>query len=243
MQLICLLIIAVKLYHPFDGLTRHVRSLADSAALKVDWTTWVDAQSSHNGHDTGEPHLERGSEINVTEKAVFDMTDKQLDEYMDWYESTFVDETRMEEKSRGIPKQLLDMFPTGRTDGSSPTPYNYDQIADERQGTIEKRLNVVMGNLRLRSVISDESEDLDGGHEDSNRIGSFYKRYRKVEDLTPHARAFHEAVAEAVGVRLDTLILAVGQVERKLVKWREAKVRAEKEKDDVAMGNRYDNNA
>lgn len=241
--MICLLIIAVKLYHPFDGLTRHVGSLADSAALTVDWTTWVDAQSSHNVHTTGEAHLKRGSEINVTERDVMDMTGEQLDEYMDWYESTFVDEIRVEEKSRGLPKQLLDMFPTGRIDGSSATPYNYDQMALEQQGTIEKRLNVVMGKLLLRSVVSDDSEDFWGANEDSTRIGSFYKRYRKVEDLTPHARAFHEAVAEAISVRLETLILAVGQVERKLVRWREAKVKAGKEEDDVTMENRNDDNA
>lgn len=236
-QLICLLIIAVKLYHPFDGITRHVRSLADSASLTIDWATWVDVQSSHNVQATGEAHLERGSEINVTERDVMNMTGEQLDDYMDWHERTFVDEPRVEEKARGLPKQLLDMFPTGRTDGSSPTPYNFNQMAAEEQETIDKRLNVVISKLHLRKVVSDESEDLVGVHEDSTRIGSLYKRYRKIEDLTPHAKAFHEAVAEAIGVRLETIILAVGQVERKLVKWREAKVKADKEE------NPSDNNA
>lgn len=241
-QLVCLLIIAVKLFHPFDGLTRQVRSLADSAAMTIDWATWVDVQSSHYVRATGEAHLERGSEINVTEKDVMSMPGELLDEYMDWYERTFVDETRVEEKARGLPKQLLDMFPTSRIDGSSPTPYNYNQMAAEDQETIDKRLNVVIGKLHLRDVVFDESEDFAGVHEDSTRIGSFYKRYRKIEDLTPHAKAFHEAVAEAIGVKLETLILAVGQVERRLVKWREAKVKADKEEDDAAMEKTSDNN-
>lgn len=242
-QLICLLIITVKLYHPFDGFTRHVRSLADSAVLTIDWATWVDVQSSHKLHATGEAHVERGSEINVTERDVMDMTGEQLDDYMDWYERTYVDESRVEEKARGLPKQLLDMFPIGRTDGSSPTPYNYDQMAVKEQETIDKRLNVVMGKLRLRNVVPDNPEDSAGVHGDSTRIGSFYKRYRKVEDLTPHAKVFHEAVAEAIGVRLESLILAVGQVERSLVKWREAKVKADKEEGDALMENTSDNNA
>lgn len=231
----------MKLYHPFDGFTRHVRSLADSAALTVDWAAWVNVQSSHSTHATGDAHLERGSEINVTERDVMNMTGEQLDEYMDWYERTFVDESRVEGKARGLPKQLLDMFPISHIDGSSPTPYRHDQMAADEQGNTDKRLNLVMGKLRWRNVVSDDSEDSAGVHEDSTRIGSFYKRYRTVEDLTPHAKAFHDAVAEAIGVRLQTLLLAVGQVERNLVKWREAKVKADKEEDDEAMENTNDN--
>ena len=126
----CLLVIVVKLHHPFDGLIRHVRSLADSAALTIDWETWVDRQSSCKMHAADGTHLERGSEINVTEKDVMNMTGEQLDEYIDWYERTFVDEPRAEEKARALPKQLLDMFPTGRIDGSDPTPYSHDRMAE-----------------------------------------------------------------------------------------------------------------
>ena len=234
--------IAVKLYHSFDDTTRHVRSLADSAALTVDWAVWVDTQSSHNVRVADEPHLERGSEISVTEKDVMSMPGEQLDEYMDWYERTYVDDSRVEGKSHGLPKQLLDMFPTGRDDGSSPTPYNYDQNSVQEQDAIDKRLQTVTGKLRLRNVVTDDSEDSIGVHEDSIRVGSFYKRYREAKDLTPHARAFHEAVAKAIGVRLETLILAVGQVERRLVKWREAKLKADKGEDDVTMDNTSDSN-
>lgn len=234
-QLMCLLVIAVKLYHPFDGLIRHVRSLADSAALTIDWEVWVDSQRSCKMHAASGAHLERGSEIYVTEKDVMNMTGEQLDEYMDWYERTFVDESRAEEKARGLPKQLLDMFPTGRIDGSEPAPYSHDRMAAEEQETVDKRLNLVMGKLLLRTAVSDDPDDSTGTNRDSTQIGNFYKRYKKVEDLTPHAKAFHEAVAEVIGVRLETLLLAVGQVERRLVKWKDAKVKADKEEDDTAM--------
>lgn len=238
----CLLVIAVKIYHPFDDLPRYVRSLADPAALTIDWNTWVKSQSFHNVHATGETHLERGTEINVTEKDVMNMTGEQLDDYMDWYENTFVDESRTE-KSRGLPKQLLDMFPTGRSDGSSPPPHDYKERAAEEQKTIDKRLKMVMGKLNLRTVVSDDPEDSVEANQNSTPVGSFYKKYRKVEDLPPHAKAFHEAAAEAIGVRLETLLLAVGQVERKLEKYREAKVKAEKDKDDGAAENTSKNSA
>ena len=188
-------------------------------------------------HATGGTHLERGTEISVTEKDVMNMTGEQLDEYMDWYERTLVDESRAEEKSRGLPKQLLDMFPIGRIDGSDPTPYSHDRMAAQEEEAVDKKLNTVMCKLRLRNVISDDPEGSMGTSEDSTRIGSFYKRYRKVEDLTPHAKAFHEAVAQATGIGLETLILAVGQVERRLVKWKDAKVKADEMGDDTAMEN------
>lgn len=228
LELMCLLVIAVKLYHPFDDLPRHVRSLADSAASRVDWETWVDARSSHQA--TGQTHLERGSEINVTEQDVMNMTGEQLDQYMDWAERFLVDEPRAEEKPRALPKQLLDMFPIGRPpDGPSPTPYDYDQEAAEEQEKADKCLKMIMSKLRLRAV-----EGSVGVDENPTPIGSFYKRFRTVEDLPPHAKAFHEAVAEAVGVRLKTLLIAVGQVERKLIKWREAKVKADEQGSDTS---------
>ena len=233
-QLMCLLIIAVKLYHPFDGSIRHVRSLADPAALTIDWESWVDSRSASKMQATRETHLERGSEISVSEKDIMSMTGEQLDQYMDWYERTFVDESRAQEKPHGLPEQLLDMFPIGRIDGSDPTSYNYAQMTVEEQEAVDKRLNMMISKLRLRTAVPDEPEDSMRMNEDSIPIGKFYKRYRRVEDLTPHAKAFHEAVAEAVGVRLETLVLAVGQMERKLVKWRDAKVKAEQMEVDTA---------
>ena len=233
-QLMCLLVITVKLYHPFDGLTRHVRSLADLAAMPIDWATWVDVRSSRNIPDTSEAHIERGSEISITEEDVMKMTGEQIDQYLDWCERTYVNESRVEDHKRGLPRQLLDMFPTGRIDGSTPTPYTYEQAAAEQQKTIERMLNEVMGKLSLRNVVSDDPEN-SGVRKDSHPIGRFYKRYRKVEDLPRHAKAFHEEVAEAIGVRLETLLLAVGQIERKLVRLREAKVKADREEDDVVM--------
>ena len=230
----CLLVIAVKVYQPFDGSSRHVRSLTDPSALAIDWETWVDSQSSHRVH-AGKTGLKHGTEINVSEKDVMSMTGEQLDDYMDWYEKTFIDEARAEEKPHGLPKQLLDMFPIGRQDGSSPTTYSHDQMAAEEQEIIDKRLKMVLGKLRLRNVVSDDPEGSGGTNGDSTPIGSFYKRYRKVDDLTPYAKVFHEAVAEAIGVQLETLILAVGQVERKLIKWKDAKEKADQEEDDAIM--------
>ena len=208
--------IAIKLYHPFDGLPRHVPTFADVAALSIDWPSWVQAQKAHNASNTDESHLQRGTEINITEVDAMQMSGKQLDEYMDYYERTFIDPDRIEQK---LPKELLDMFPTGRLDGSEPASYSYQEQFAKEQEAVEEKLDAVIGSMRLRKVISKESE------EPVRRIGSLYKRYRRAEDLDGYAKVFHEKVAEMVGVTLETLVLAVGQMERLLMKWREAKVK------------------
>ena len=176
----------------------------------------MQAQKAHNASITDETHLQRGTEINVTEVDAMQMSGEQLDEYMDYYERTFIDPDRIEQK---LPKELLDMFPTGRLDGSEPVSYSYQEQFAKEQEAVEETLNAVIGSMKLRKVIPKGSE------EPVRRIGSFYKRYRRVEDLDGSAKVFHEKVAEMVGVRLETLVLAVGQMERLLIKWREAKVK------------------
>ena len=208
--------IAIKLYHPFDGLPRHVPTLADVAALSIDWPSWAQAQKVHNASNTDESHLQRGTEIKITEVDAMQMSDEQLDDYMDYYERTFIDPDSIEQK---LPKELLDMFPTGRLDGSEPVSYSYQEQFAKEQKAVEEKLDAVIGSMRLRSVISKENE------ESVRRIGSVYKRYRRAEDLDGYAKVFYEKVADMVGVKLETLVLAVGQMERLLIKWREAKVK------------------
>lgn len=217
-SLISLLVVAVKLNHPFDNLPRHAHALTDLAVLKIDWEIWTEAHQSHAARIGPEGHLTRGSEINVTEDDVMTMSGEQMDDYLDWYECTWVDDERAERKPRGLPKQLLDMFPTGRLDGSHPLPYIYsDQKIREDEST-EQKLAVVIGGLEMRDVISDgkDGEVTD----DVRRIGNCYKRYRNVEDLSPHARMFHEAAADAVAIKLETLLAAVLQIEVWLIAWR-----------------------
>ena len=205
-------------------------SLTDPAALSIDWPSWVQAQKAYNTPNTDGNPLQRGTEINVTEVDAMKMSGEQLDEYMDYYERTFIDSDRVEQK---LPKDLLDMFPTGRLDGSEPASYSYQEQFPKEQEAVEETLNAVIGSMRLRNVITKESE------EPVRRIGSFYKRYRRAEDLDGNAKVFHEKVAERVGVKLETLVLAVGQMERLLIKWREAKVKEgleEEGEEDTAIG-------
>ena len=156
------------------------------------------------------------------------MTGNQLDQYMDFYERTFIDEERAESKSRGLPKQLLDMFPTGRQDGSAPVAYKSNDFAEKEQASLDRTLASVIGSLQIRPIAKEWVEDDDT----EPKIGSFYKRYRRVDDLEGAARVFHEKVADMVGIKLETLLVAVNQIERNLIRWREAQLRAGEASED-----------
>ena len=229
LALISLLVITVKLYYPFNATDLSVDALNHPALVNMDWDAWLISHTNHRSRLQDKDHLMRGSEVNVTEKDAMDMTDTQIDDYLDWYERTWVDEERAQEKPKGLPSALLDLFPIGRLDGSQPKPYNFqDEIENECQSTM-KLLTNIMGHLTVRSVVSDEQQD--PAAESFKMVGSKYKRYRSIEELAPPAKAFHEAVANTLAVQVETLLIAVLQMERRLVVWRAEQVKAARQND------------
>lgn len=221
--LMSLLVIVVKLYNPFDTIDRHPRSWSDAGTLALDWDRWCEAQKNYDSRDTADGKLGRGNEVKVAEADVFKMSGDQMDEYLDWFEKTWVDDERARNHPRGHPKQLLDMFPTGRSGGPQPATSNSEQERQDDEEALETKLKTTQGRLKPRQVIPEDDAGED--EDDVNRVGSYYKRYRKVEDLPATARAFHETAANLIAVKLPTLLVAIGQIEQRLIKWRERKVK------------------
>lgn len=165
--------------------------------------------------------------MKIKEQDVFHMSDAQLDEYLDWYEKTWVNEPTRRPRKGDLPQDLLDMFPTGRLDGSAAPVFNIKDSIAADQVALDAKLAAVQASLRTRSVIREEEEETQS--EPVWRIGSFYKRYRKEADLPPHARTFYEAAAGLIGVELSTMVVAVLQTEQLLLSYRKGEVRAGRE--------------
>ncbi|KAL8660322.1 MAG: hypothetical protein Q9202_006664 [Teloschistes flavicans] len=214
-----LLVITVKLYHPFDSVDRHPRSLTEPGTLRIDWDRWCEIQQDYDARDTVDGKLGRGNEIKVAEADVFKLSTDQIDEYLDWFAKTWVDEERARKQPRGYPDQLLDMFPTGKPDGSTRQTVNAEKERLNDEEALEAKLQAVQGTLKPRQIISDK--DAKSHDEPVARIGSFYKRYRKAEDLPATAKMFHETAASLIAVKVSTLLIAVGQIERRLIRRKE----------------------
>lgn len=222
-SLVALLIIAVKVYYPFDSLERYQRSHLDAGVLTIDWDKWSELQEQQEKSLTPKDSIGRGNGLLVNEQDIMNMSGDQLDEYLDWYEKTWVSEEDEKQKKKGLPKQLLDMFPTGRPDGSLPTTVDFDAESKAEQFSLNDKLQKVQGRLKMRQLVSVEREGK--SRETLRRPGSFYKRYRKIEDFPLRAKKFHEAAASLVGISFSTLAVAVRQMERKLQCWRDKQLK------------------
>ncbi|EEP81687.1 predicted protein [Uncinocarpus reesii 1704] len=90
-QLMSLVIMATKLFYPFDDLKRYPHSLKDPAAQVMDWDAWTEAQKEFDLRGKSGVRIGKGHEIEVNETDVFQMTPVQLDDYMDWYSKMWID--------------------------------------------------------------------------------------------------------------------------------------------------------
>lgn len=243
-----LLVIVVKLHHPFDNVVRYATSLTEPGVMTIDWDAWCEHQKEFDDRITSGGEIGRGNEMKVVERDVLSMTGDQMDEYLDWFERTWVKEENQEPKKGGLPTQLLDMFPTGRLDGSSAPVIDLQGLANTDQEFLNSKLKAVQDSLKLRGIVSKEKEGK--SKVPVERIGSFYKRYRKEEDLPPQAKTFYEAAANLIGISFSTLSIAVLQCEQKILRYRRKRLEEDMEdsedesmeqlqgtSEDEAMGN------
>ncbi|ORY10038.1 hypothetical protein BCR34DRAFT_357253 [Clohesyomyces aquaticus] len=226
-QLAACLVVCVKLLYPFDG-HQHPKSVAEPAATILDWGEWtrqVSERSRRGSTDTGLLSEHSPSDLaEVREKDVFNMSDGQLDEYMDWYRDTFLDETRVEkgEAARDFREKLERWFPIDRADdagrrtlnssadgaGSSAEDPNKDQDRD----TELRLVRTVHARFKTAKII----ETFDHSHgKGIVRPVQRYVYYRQVKEIPETGRRFYEEVARISGLEMEMLIKAVFFAEKK----------------------------
>lgn len=215
-QLISLLTIAVKLYHPFDTSPRIVDASSNPAILAMDWKVWSEVSHAQYVQRASAQSLSPGEEVKITEKEVLEMSSHQLDQYLDWYGKTWVVDTSRPERKDILPDQLLDMFPINSQDpaGSKAPVETVGSISEEEQ--TEDRLNRIQGSLQVRTA---QVADQEGNTTPARRVGELYKKYRTVQELNPWALAFYTAAADTVGISVPSLVSAVLQMESNVERW------------------------
>ncbi|RJE17793.1 transcription initiation factor RRN7 [Aspergillus sclerotialis] len=219
-QLVTLVVIATKLFFPFDDIRRHPESASEPATQVIDWTVWEQAQRHFENREAAAGHLEKGKEILTSENDVFGMTTTQMDEYMDWYENSWLISSR-------VPNPVADLFPTGRTGiEEQPGPSSAEEHEEE---SITNMLHDVTSQMIPRRPNPNSDSDIP-------RPGSEYKRYRCESDLPEMARPFYETVAKVAGITLHSLIRAVFTTEVKISRWQENRRRREAYGESLDMG-------
>ncbi|KIW83155.1 hypothetical protein Z517_02399 [Fonsecaea pedrosoi CBS 271.37] len=230
-QLISLVIVATKLLFPFDSDTvkRYPQDPNDPATLRVDWSAWLEAKATFDKpNETGDDgnFLKPGSEIHVTDNDILDMTDRQLDQYMDWYQQMWITGKHASQADQSqeqtIEKDILDMFPLQAVAERTKTSEENEKACQEEQSRRNARIMKVQSSLKTRRAITLEEES--ERNLDVLRPGSRYPRYPKVDDLERAAdgavvKKFHEEAAGVACLSVKALLLAVNRTEEKIEQW------------------------
>lgn len=208
-QLVVLLVISTKLLFPFDDIKRYPTTSGESSTQVMDWSAWVQAQRRFENHPQADGRLSKEMAIQLTDKDVFHMDPQKLDQYMDWYETSWLG------NHRGL-NPVADMFPTGRT-GSEFQPESemaIDSTATDPEEALKSLLQTVMEALTPAPVASTQDAD-------NARPGSWYRRYRWESQLPEAAHVFYNLAAQVASISLSTLIRAVSNTEWRISKWLE----------------------
>ncbi|KGO74822.1 hypothetical protein PITC_031000 [Penicillium italicum] len=237
LQLMVLIVISTKLLFPIDDLKRYPSTAKEPAAQVMDWTLWARTQKNFHHDQPFGGRIEKKTALQITDQDVLNMTSAQLDHYMDWYESTWLDTSRE-------PSRIAELFPISRAEQDTqptstvapepsstsvpadptPTPVPLAPVAPESSSTsvppppdatrekLDLLLRTVMKTLKTRRVIPDDDEA------DHRRPGEWYHRYRWESHLSGPARTLYELAAHLAAVSLKTLVRAVTVVESRIAR-------------------------
>lgn len=196
-QLIGLIVIATKLSQPQDDIIRDPESELHPTLIKINWEKW--GKTMANGVSE---RLQRGAEISLKEADVWNMSDRKLDLYLDWFQQIMLDDRDLK-----VSENLLNLFPL-------------QNVANQRldNSDIEvptSRLKTIQEGLIIQKVWP-------AGDDDSvhvRRPGELYKRYRKLTELNFYAEMFYTLAASIVGIPLKMFLGVVSQLEIQLDTW------------------------
>ncbi|KAJ5446457.1 Ubiquitin supergroup [Penicillium cf. griseofulvum] len=243
LQLMALIIISTKLLFPLDGLKRYPTTYREPATQVMDWALWASAQSTLDQDQQFGGKIGKKTAVQITDQDVLDMTPAQLDDYMDWYESSWLDTSK-------APSHIAEMFPISREEQdiqptstsapeslstSAPAPPSAhihvpalapapredpeDLVApddapdDTPPDTTGKKLDILLQTVMQALRVRRVIPDEDDDH---RRPGEWYHRYRWESHLSGPARTFYEVAAQLAAVPLKTLVRAVTVIESKI---------------------------
>lgn len=189
--LVACVVFSTKLIYPFDGVERPPVSYRDPSSLQIDWTKWRELM-----RDPESEGLERREITQLQPEDAWTMSDRKIDDYLDWYEETQI-------KQGNETQELTELFPLARR-----RPQNHRAELTEAQ--IDERLRTAQSYIR--SVPPEKGDGV-------KRAGDDHAIYRTAEDLPDLAKAFYGKAAEMSGLSLGKLVEAVHALEMRVFRW------------------------
>lgn len=219
-QLMALVVVTTKLLFPLDDIQRRVYQPTDLSSLALDWNAW--AKLHDRVHDSNNDHqLTFDQAFDFNESDCLSAADEKLDAYLDWYEDSIASEEIREHgrarQDADFRRTLFQMFPAPPR--KSKQALGASSVAPK---SAWKRLHespVMLERERVAQPAPSKSV---------NRMGSFYRRFRTVEELSGPVKLLFEKAAALAGLELGSMVQAVFATEKRLEKVEEGLRRAER---------------
>ena len=200
LRMMGLVVVSVKLLEPLDDVVRKPESIVDPASMRVRWESWKEVMSEKEVKG-----LKSGEEVKVREEDVFEMSGEKLDDYLNWYQKTWMDD-----KEDKLPKQILDLFPLEPV--QEPVQEKQAEGGDEHSAT--EKLKTVQGSLQVVDPVTNEQARY--AAKEVIRPGAKYPRWKEVGMLSETEKIFMEKAAELAGCSLEVLVKTVYMLESKI---------------------------
>lgn len=189
--LVSCVVFSTKLLYPFDGEERPPVTYRDPSSLQIDWDKWRELM-----RDTVSEGLERRDIPRSQPEDAWTLSDRKIDDYLDWYEETQITLNRETQ-------DLRELFPLAQRQHHVSR-----QVLTEEQ--IDDRLKTAQSYIR--SVAPSPAGWV-------LRTGNNHAMYRSADDLPDTAKAFYGKAAELSGLSLGKLVKAVYALEGFVKRW------------------------
>ena len=210
-RLMALLVVATKLLFPLDGVVRDVNTATDLSAICMDWKSWQTQLSARENAQARDTALSFEQAFDFAEADCLEDTDDRLDAYLDWYQESIASEdirTRGKAgKDADLRRALFEMFPL-----HSEQPRHGTAALNRKEGDLDTELQTVQGRGQSRGLSNPSSS---GGNPS---MGSQYRRFRSVDELSGVSKVFFERAAGLAGLSVEEMVQAVFAAERRLQK-------------------------
>jgi RNA polymerase I-specific transcription initiation factor RRN7 len=211
-QLIACLVVCVKLFYPFDKTRRSPGSSSEPTTVVMDWRRWCKHMAAaKKTQREGNPGFTTEELTKLQERDIFEMGGEQLDQYLDFYAETFIDDAEVQrtKENNDFRNALYGMFPIEGKPQHPPIQIS-DRVSHER--TLET-VTAVHGSMKTTLVMDDDDSDV-------LRPGQMYPIWGHAEEMPSRTTVFYEEAASLAGFSLDMLVNAVFFTEARVEKWR-----------------------
>lgn len=214
-QLVGCLIVSVKLLYPLDGKQRFPQSSSEPTATKMNWNYWSEhidvTRTKEFETDKG---LNTEEMMSLQEKDVLSMHSEQLDQYLDFYADTFLDDVEIQRitENDDFRRALYEMFTTeSNVEIHRPKELSKD-VALESQLEVVKIVHSTMEAVAPVPVDVATAQHL--------RPGQAYQVWKHDKELPEQTKVLYDKAARLAGLSLDMLVMAVSFTEARIEQWR-----------------------